>query len=401
MLMCGRRWGKTKYGVRRTCDVVVSGGKVGWFAPGYKYASEAWRELVKRLGPVVVGKNEQERRLEIRGGGVVEVWTLDTEDPARGRDYDLVVIDEAGIVRGLLKAWQEAIRPTLTDRRGKALFLGTPKGMSGEFSQLFQKAEQESPLWYARRAETLENPFIPEDEIEQARRDLPPAVFDQEYRGIPADDGGNPFGLRAIVEAAEEPKFGKTVVVYGLDLARATDFCVLLGLNAHMETVHLERWQAPWATSRVKIKEMVKDVPVVGDATGVGDGIVADLQEMGVLVEGFKFSLTSKLALMQRLVTAFQRRELKIGTERWLRTELESFGFEYTASGVRYSSPPGMHDDGVMALALAVRGWDHVQGAKPVPIVMDGRRKPDDPWMFGQHPAQASLSPVSGLPSNF
>jgi hypothetical protein len=85
---------------------------------------------------------------------------------------------------------------------------------------------------------------------------------------------------------------------------------------------------------------------------------------MGVDVTPHVFTQPSKLRLMQRLVAAFQGNELKI-PDGWLINELESFEFQYTATGVRYEAPSGFHDDGVMALALALYGWDRVQGVVP------------------------------------
>jgi len=71
---------------------------------------------------------KQERRIVLITGGTIEFWSLDTADPGRSRKYARVIIDEAGIVRDLEAAWNEAIRPTLTDYRGDAWFLGTPRG---------------------------------------------------------------------------------------------------------------------------------------------------------------------------------------------------------------------------------------------------------------------------------
>jgi hypothetical protein len=71
---------------------------------------------------------------------------------------------------------------------------------------------------------------------------------------------------------------------------------------------------------------------------------------------------------MQRLVTAFQGNELTI-PDGWLLAELEAFEFTYTSSGTRYEAPKGLHDDGVVALALALYGWDRVQCAVPEAVM--------------------------------
>ena len=380
--MCGRRWGKSACGIREASDVAIAGQPVGWFAPTYKLALEAWRELVERLAPITARMNEQDKRLELVTGGIIEVWTLDTPDAARGRKYALVVIDEAGIARDLLEVWQAAIRPTLVDLRGRALILGTPKGRRHGFVVLFNRGLGEDADWASFRASTLENPYIPADEVEAARRELPPEVFAQEFEGIPTDDGANPFGLEAI-RASIGALSDQPVVVYGVDLARSMDFTVLVGFDAYRRIAFLDRWQAPWAVTKARIRGKVGQTPVVADATGVGDAIVADLQGMGVSVTPHVFTQSSKLRLMQRLVAAFQGKELTLpDTEdtRWLVAEMEAFEFTYTATGVRYEAPSGFHDDGVMAVALALHGWDRVQGA--VPEAPPGLRLiSDDPYV--------------------
>jgi hypothetical protein len=382
VVMCGRRFGKTAYGARLAEDAAIAGRSVGWFTPEYKYATEVWRELVRDLGPIIAHKNEQEKRLELVTGGVIEIWTLDGDDPARGRKYHQVIVDEAGLVPSLLTIWNAAIRPTLVDYRGLALFLGTPKGRRHGFVTLFNRGLSEDPDWQSFRARTLDNPYIPPEEVEAARRELPPEVFAQEFEGIPTDDGANPFGLDAIRSSAG-PLSTATPVVYGVDLARSVDYTVVIGLDAYRRVCFLERWQAPWAVTKTKVQHLVQQTPIVADATGVGDAIVADLQALGVSVTPHVFTQPSKLRLMQRLVAAFQGKELTLPDghdARWLLAELEAFEFTYTATGVRYEAPPGEHDDGVMALALALFGWDRVQGV--IPDAPEGLRSTaDDPYV--------------------
>jgi len=130
----------------------------------------------------------------------------------------------------------------------------------------------------------------------------------------------------------------------------------------------------------------------VADATGVGDAIVADLQQMGVNVSPHVFTQSSKLRLMQRLIATFQANEVQI-PDGWLVSELEAFEFTYTATGVRYEAPKGYHDDGVMALGLAVHGWDRVQCVKPDGTVVPQVRG-DDPLVNPRETPAQSLATV-------
>ena len=391
--MCGRRYGKSALGIRLACDAALKGQPVGWFAPSYKLALEAWRELSQRLQPIVARQNEQDKRMELVTGGVIEIWTLDTQDPARGRKYALAIIDEAGIAKDLLDVWQAAIRPTLVDFGGRALFLGTPKGRRHGFVTLFTRGDTgQDPDWASFRASTLENPYIPPEEIEAARKELPPDIFQQEFEGIPTDDGANPFGLDAIRKAVTEDLGEQPPVIYGIDLARSMDYTVVCGMDAWRRVVRLERWQLPWAETKSKISGLVGKVPCVVDATGVGDAIVADLQIMGVDVTPHVFTQSSKLRLMQRLIAAFQGGELQIPAG-WLPAELEAFEFSYTATGVKYEAPKGYHDDGVMALGLSLYGWDRVQMVPPDPYVK--------PAVYGDDPQTHLTQSRSALVGDF
>jgi phage FluMu gp28-like protein len=191
------------------------------------------------------------------------------------------------------------------------------------------------------------------------------------FYAIPLDDGVNPFGLDAIRSSVQDlDEKPNEPVVWGVDLARAQDFTVAIAMDAWRRVVRVERWQAPWSVTRERVKELIGDTPAVVDSTGVGDAIVADLQEAGCMVTGFTFSQPSKLRLMQRLVAAFQGEELQLPDEQWLVAELESFEFTYTVSGVKYEAPRGQHDDGVMALGLALHGWDRVQGVPPEAVAV-------------------------------
>lgn len=380
VVMCGRRFGKSALGIRLACDQVLAGQPVGWFAPSYKLALEAWREAVDRLRDVTARVSEQDKRLEAVTGGILEVWTLDTPDPARGRKYALVVIDEAGIAANLTEIWQAAIRPTLVDLGGRAVILGTPKGRKHGFVKMFTRGQGQDAEWQSFRASTLDNPYIPAEEVEAARRELPAEIFRQEFEGIPTDDGANPFGMDAIAKA-EGPLSTHPPVVYGVDLARSVDYTVICGLDAWRRVCALERFQLPWADTKARIQSVVGDIPIVADATGVGDAIVQDLQALGVMVYPHVFTQGSKLRLMQRLIAAFQGEELTI-PEGWLPQELHAFEFHYTPTGVRYEAPRGEHDDGVMALALALYGWDRMQGVPPE-YVPPPVATPDDPGVMG------------------
>jgi len=351
VLECGRRFGKTTLGLNLAIETAVSGKPAGWFAPTYKTMADQWRDTEKIVAPIIAQSNKVEQQMRLISGGVLDFWSLDNPDSGRGRKYARIVIDEASIIRDLQHAWQQTIRPTLTDFKGDAWFLGTPKGRN-YFHQLFAKGESGDAGWKSWRLGTVDNPYMSVSEVADARRDLPQHVFDQEYLGIPADDGGNPFGLDAIRRCICEGLSTAPPVAFGVDLAKSQDWTVVCGLDDDGRVCHLERWQSDWGLTRSKVLGTVNGWPALADSTGVGDPIVEDMQRVRPNVQGFKFTSQSKQQLMEGLAAGIQRQEVRF-PDGWLVTELESFEYEYTRTGVKYEAPQGLHDDGVCALALA------------------------------------------------
>ena len=97
------------------------------------------------------------------------------------------------------------------------------------------------------------------------------------------------------------------------------------------------------------------------DSTGVGDPLTEDLQRVLPRVEGFKFSSTSKQQLMELLSNKISTQQVTY-PDNEIVNELLNFEYEFSRTGVRYNSPPGLHEDAVMGLELALRGQHNVPG---------------------------------------
>jgi len=248
---------------------------------------EVWREAVRTFAPITARRSVQERRIEFTTGGMLEFWSLDNPDVARGRRYRRVVVDEAAMVPNLMDAWQYAIRPTLADFNGDAWFLSTPKGRNG-FWQLWQRGQDEAFAdWRSWQMPSSVNPHLSQSELDEMRATLPERVYRQEIDATFIEDGGGVF--RRVVEAATaEPhvraKDGH-VYIMGVDLARKVDFTVLVILDISVtpyELVAIDRFnQVDWQTQIGRIKAMAarfRVEQVIVDQTGVGDPIVEQLR---------------------------------------------------------------------------------------------------------------------------
>lgn len=350
VLCCGRRWGKSELAADIMCDSALDGKPLGYFTPTYKLLDGTYRECLSILDPVITRKNEHQF-IEIKGGGRIDFWSLENDLAGRSRKYVGVILDECAFTKNLMQIWTESIRATLTDYKGFAWFLSTPRGKN-DFFKLFMRGKQEEPNWASWQMSTYTNPHIDPREIDDAKTDLPALAFSQEYMAEFNDNVANPFGL-IFIQQCTYPLSTEPAVCFGIDLAKSHDWTVIIGLDKNGQVCYFDRFQKDWRQTLQNIQNL-SEVPIKVDSTGVGDPIVEDLQRIRSSVNAFKFNQTSKQQIMEGLAVAIQQRKIAF-PEGHIKDELENFEFEYTRTGVRYSAPSGLHDDCVCALAMA---WD-------------------------------------------
>lgn len=389
VLACGRRWGKTELGQDLTVEPLQAGYPVGWFSPNYKDLFEAWDHLINLFREVIRRANKTERRIELTTGGVLECWTLEDPDAGRGRKYQRVIIDEAAKARLLKTNWEQAIRPTLTDFHGDAWFLSTPKGRN-YFWQLYNLGQDPLTVdWKSWQKPTISNPCLPdgEAEVESARRELPQMVFEQEY-GAQFTESAMLFrNVRGCVGRYEHIPEHRHVA--GLDWGRQQDFTVQVTIDAVTKQVAplYRDNQVAWAILRQRVSEEVRHYGVsfgLAEENSIGSPNLEALQADGQPWVAFTTSNDSKAEIIQALMLAFERQELTIPNDPVLIGELEAFEATRLPSGKwRYAAPEGMHDDTVIALALA--WWAAMQGTGMVsqPAQTSRFAKMADPYDSG------------------
>ena len=321
-----------------------------WVAPVFPQAKIAYRRMKFGVPRSLYTANESELTIRLAHGGVMWFKSAEKPDNLYGEDVYAAVLDEATRMR---EDAFTAVRTTLTATRGPVRVIGNVKGRKNWAYRLARRAEAGEPdMHYARITayDAVQAGVLDEAEIEDARRLLPAKAFRELYEAIPSDDDTSPFGnVRPFIR----PLSPKPVRWWGVDLAKAQDWTVLIGLDEDGCVAVFERWQRPWNdTKRLLLSAAVNGAPMLVDSTGVGDPIVEDLQAQRANVEGYLFTLGSKQKLMEGLASAIQQGLLGY-PEDVLVPELEAFEYSYVLRGVRYSAPEGMHDDCVCALALA------------------------------------------------
>lgn len=366
MLACGRRWGKTLLGQDVLIQPTLKGWPVAWFAPTYKLLIEAWREILRALYPIMKRNNATERRIELRSGGVLDFWTLEDPDAGRSRKYKRVFIDEAALVPNLGEIWHASIRPTLADMQGDTFMGSTPKGRNF-FWQCWQKGQDASePEWTSWQKPTHDNPHILPSEIEAMRAAMPERLYRQEVLAEFLEDGGGVFRSVASLATLEpQARANGGQYVGGIDWARSNDYTVLSVIDARTKKqVALDRFsQVEYETQLHRFQAMHERFKVgswLAEENAMGGPLVERLQREGYPVQGFTTTNTTKSHLIDGLALAFERGELTLLDDPTQTAELQAYEMERLPSGmIRYGAPEGMHDDCVIALALAWQAATH------------------------------------------
>lgn len=139
-----RRFGKTTLACVELAGKAVShdDARTAYIAPTYQQARDIlWRDLQRTLAPVTIDKNESRLEVTVKtidgGTGFVVLRGWESIETLRGQRFDFIVPDEVAMYRNFWMHWQEVLRPTLTETRGEALFLSTPKGYN-HFYDLYE-----------------------------------------------------------------------------------------------------------------------------------------------------------------------------------------------------------------------------------------------------------------------
>jgi len=157
---------------------------VCYVAPTFQQARDiCWAELKKIVAPIANKINES--RLEItvnttKGGtSTIMLRGWESIETLRGQKFHFIVVDEIASMRNWWSNWQEVIRPTLTDYKGEALFISTPKGFN-HFYDLFN-LEHKDTDYKSFHFTSYDNPHIPFEELEKAKKEVTEDRFAQEY----------------------------------------------------------------------------------------------------------------------------------------------------------------------------------------------------------------------------
>ena len=181
VVVAHRRMGKTVSAINHLIKDAILNQKeaprYAYIAPTYGQAKRvAWDYLVKYATPLGGTNNISELRVDFWGRRI-QLYGSDNPEALRGQYFDFVILDEIGDQNP--KIWTDIIRPALADRKGRCLFIGTPKGHN-HFKELRDRAMNEDG-WGLLEFKASETGVVDETELKAAKNEMGEDKYRQEF----------------------------------------------------------------------------------------------------------------------------------------------------------------------------------------------------------------------------
>lgn len=361
VLALHRRAGKTELAIMELLDRALQFDKdLGLFfyvAPYLKQAKAiAWARLKQKIEPLrqheAVEVNEGDLSVRFKhNGAVIRIFGGDNPDAMRGVRLDGCVIDEVAQIKP--EVWNDIIQPALSDRKGWALFIGTPQGIN-LFSELYYKAES-LPDWHCARYTVYDTSAIDAEEVERLRRDMNETSFSREYLCDFTAAGDDQLISLAESEDAARRSIKPSEIndaprVLGVDPARFGDDRSVVfgrqGLQAFAPAVYrgIDNMELA-ARVAAKIQEWKPDAVFID--SGAGAGVIDRLRQLGhdVIEVPFGGKATNPGLYLNRRaemwfeLAAWLRQGGAIPNDTALKQELATPVYWYDAAGRRVLEP--------------------------------------------------------------
>ena len=376
----GRRFGLTRGYAHFIIEKMLDGiTPVLWVDALYsnidRYVERYFVPALRQLSPRDWKWRQQKKELSIFDSKL-DLRSADRPELIEGFAYKLIVLNEAGIILKDEYLWENAIRPMIMDYNPDQLIGGTPKGRNIFFDLKTKAQDDKDPRyknWEYFHFTSYDNPLIHKEVIDELVEDMPEHVRDQEIFALFLEDSACVFrNIKNCIGSERAKPIPDRSYFIGIDLAKHVDFTVITVLDGDGNQVYFNRLnKLDWTYQKKLIVEIAESYAGYAcmDATGIGDPIFDDLANEGLDIQGYKFTNASKKPLVESLMIAFEKEQIKILDEPVQLNELQIFGYEISPSGMlTYSAPEGKHDDCVYALALA--NWMKNQAGTPEIIVL-------------------------------
>lgn len=340
-------------------------------APVQRQSSQLFKQVKKEMGESAVPTNlwgtERETRTVIEFDNGSEILCLPTGDGGatiRGYTADHIIVDEAAFVED--EVFEQALMPMLATTDGDLTLLSTPYGDTGYLYNAFHDKLEDD--YFTEQVPTYQSPLVGDEFVSNQQEQLSNTNFKQEILGQFVESQTTFFQEDQVENAVEpNPDTDNSRMFLGVDLARhGTDRSVYITMDAAGNVAHIASDQdTSLAESIGQVKylhDMYNYEKIVIDETAMGGGVVDMLKDdlQRGLVEGVKFTISTKQSIYNTLKEKLESGEVTIPDNKDLKREMLDLRREFTGQGkMKIHHPDGGTDDYCDSLALAAYAYEN------------------------------------------
>ena len=364
-LVVGRQWGKSLLAMNAILYWALNNPKsISMYLSLYNSQLEyVMYQMSDTAAEVIQSKNIMAKRIVLNNGSEILFKSAENAEAIRGFTFDYAVWDEAAFIKDdILKV----IRPTLAVHGKKCLIVSTPyiKNWFYDYAMMGENPEKEDYVTY--RGISTDNPYFLKAELEAAEEIMPKDAVRQEFYAEFVESGGGVFtGFHehTSIQEYKVEEFDQRCYV-GIDIAIAgkerSDWTCVVIMNHLGDIINVERWKDG------NTENQIRRIRICLEAYDIHRGFIEINQERGIYqkislefptMRDWTTTRKNKPDMIQNLKNDIEKGKLRLPSKELdpqFFFEFGNFTQEQKPGGyIQYSAPDGMHDDSVIATALA------------------------------------------------
>lgn len=358
----GRQWGKSLLGMNTAVKWAVDNKKcvVYWISPVDSQAHKVYKQILDAIYHTGVIKSNKgakgDTEIVLVNGSKILFRSAASEDSLRGESVDYMILDEGAFIKK--ETVDMVLLPMLNVKGKKCMLLTTPKSKNYVYDWFLRGSDDNFPDWKSFRFSTLDSPYSNDNLIEMFKNTLPQKLFEQEILAEFIDSASvfNNINELMVLDPISGPVYGGEYYG-GIDIGLINDASVLSILDGDGNLIkyyRFEKVESPELIEEiVRLNSIWKFRKIYIENNNQGLTIYQELKRKISCIRDINTNQKTKPEMINKLIHAFNMKEIKLVKDELLRIELEAFIFKQRDGKIKFEADSGFHDDIVMSLAMA------------------------------------------------
>jgi len=358
----GRQWGKSLLGMNIAVKWALENPKsiIFWVSPVDTQAHKIYKQILEAIYPTGQIKSKKggkgDTEIIFKNKSKILFRSAASEDSLRGESVDYMILDEGAFIKK--DTIDTILLPMLNVRGRKCLVLTTPKGKNWVYDWFLRGQDPSDKKAISYRFPTTDSPFANGDLIEYFRKSMSTKRFEQEFLADFVDNAGvfNNINDVMVLDRLTQPIPGENYYA-GIDIGLINDASVLCILDKNGNLVNYYRFDKVESPDLIQeiinLNNIWKFKMIYIENNNQGLTIYQDLRRKIKNIKDINTNTKTKPEMINKLIHAFNMKEIEVLIDDLLRIELEAYIFKQKDGKITFGADNGFHDDIIMALVMS------------------------------------------------